>query len=69
MIILRFVYLDVKCFERSLVRRRDSEFFSFGTLCRYIRKLCQRALLPKHTPAYTDWSLGNSVFLDFPVIF
>ena len=47
----------MKCFEGSLVRRRDSEFFfTFGELCRYKPKLCQRALLPKQTPADTDWS-------------
>ena len=50
------IYLDTKCFERSLIKRRDSGFFTFGELCRYIRRLCQRALLPKHTPADTDWS-------------
>ena len=38
------------------MRRRDSGFFTFGELCRYIRKLCSRAILPKHTPADTDWS-------------
>ena len=50
------IHLDTKCFERSLIKRRDSGFFTFGELCRYIRRLCQRALLPKHTPADTDWS-------------
>ena len=50
------VRLDTKCFERSLIKRRDSGFFTFGERCRYIRRLCQRALLPKHTPADTDWS-------------
>ena len=53
---LCFVYLDVKCFTRSLVRRRDSGFFTFGELCRYIRKLCHGSLLPKHNPAETNWS-------------
>ena len=51
-----FYRLDIKCFERSLIKRRDSGFFTFGELCRYIRRLCQRTLLPKHTPADTDWS-------------
>ena len=46
------VRLDTKCFERSLIKK----LFTFGELCRYIRRLCQRALLPKHTPADTDWS-------------
>ena len=50
------IHLDTKCFERSLIKRRDSGFLTFGELCRYIRRLCQRALLPKHTPADTDWS-------------
>ena len=49
-------HLDNKCFSRSLMRRRDSGFFTFGELCRYIRKLCSRSILPKHTPADTDWS-------------
>ena len=48
--------LDNKCFSRSLMRRRDSSFFTFGELCRYIRKLCSRSILPKHTPADTDES-------------
>ena len=48
-------YLDTKCFSRSLTRRRNSGFFTFGELFRYIRKLCSRAILPKHTPADTDW--------------
>ena len=38
------------------MRRRDSGLFTFGEMCRYIRKLCSRAILPKHTPADTDWS-------------
>ena len=38
------------------MRRRDSVFFTFGELSRYIRKLCSRGILPKHTPAETDWS-------------
>ena len=38
------------------MKRRDSGFFTFGELCRYLRKLCSRAILPKHTPADNDWS-------------
>ena len=53
---LCFVHLDVKCFTGSLVRYRDAGFFTYGELCRYIRKLCQRSLLPKCTPADTNWS-------------
>ena len=39
-----------------MMKRRDSGFFTFGELCRYLRKLCSRAILPKHTPADNDWS-------------
>ena len=39
-----------------MMKHRDSGFFTFGELCRYLRKLCSRAILPKHTPADNDWS-------------
>ena len=35
---------------------QPSIFFTFRELCRYLRKLCSRAILPKHTPADNDWS-------------
>ena len=39
-----------------MTKRRDSGFFTFGELCRFLRKLCGRTILPKHTPADSDWS-------------
>ena len=56
--------LDTKCFSRSLTRSRDSGFITFGELCRYLRKSCSRALLPKHTPADNDWSSLLQLSLD-----
>ena len=44
------------CFERSLRGHRDSGFFTFGQLNSFVRKLCYRALLPKHLPKDTDWT-------------
>ena len=38
------------------MKRRDWDFLTFGELCRYLRKLCSRAILPKPTPADNDWS-------------
>ena len=35
---------------------RDSGFFTFGQLNNFVRKLCYRALLPKHLPKDTDWT-------------
>ena len=35
---------------------RDSGFFTFGQLNNFIRKLCYRSLLPKHSPKETDWT-------------
>ena len=55
---------DTKCFRRSLTRSRVSGFYTFGELCRYLRKLCSRALLPKHTPADNDWSCLLQLSLD-----
>ena len=46
------------------MKRRDSGFFTFGELCRYLRKLCSRAILPKHTPADNDWSGVLQLSLD-----
>ena len=56
--------LDNKSFNRGLSKRRDSGFFTFGELCRYLRKLCSRCILPKHTPADTDWSGLLQISLD-----
>ena len=39
-----------------MTKQRDSGFFTFGELCRFLRKLCGRSILPKHTPADSDWS-------------
>ena len=38
------------------MKRQDSGFFTFGELCRDIRKLCHRSLPPKFFPSDTDWS-------------
>ena len=46
------------------MKLRDSVFFTFGELCRFIRKLCSRSILPKYTPADTDWSGLLELLLD-----
>ena len=48
--------LDVKCFERSLSGQADASFFTFGQFCRFLRKLCSRAVLPKCIPGDMDWT-------------
>ena len=48
--------LDVKCFERSLSGQSDASFFTFGQFCRFLRKLCSRAVLPKCIPDDTNWT-------------
>ena len=53
---LDFVCLDTKCFERSLAKRRDSALFVYGQYCRYVRKLCHRAILPKYIPGDVEWT-------------
>ena len=49
-------YLDTKCFERSLAGRRDATLFVYGQYCRFIRRLCHRAILPKCTPDDAEWT-------------
>ena len=48
--------LDTKCFERSLAGRRDATLFVYGHYCRFIRRLCHRAILPKCTPDDAEWT-------------
>ena len=54
--ILDFVCLDTKGFERSLSKRRDSALFVHGQYCRFVRKLCHRAILPKCIPGDVEWT-------------
>ena len=51
-----FICLDTKCFDQSLAKRRDSAFFVYGQYCRYVRKLCHRAILPKYVPGDVEWT-------------
>ena len=48
--------LDTKCFERSLSGRRDATLFVYGQNCRFVRRLCHRAILPKCTPDDMEWT-------------
>ena len=45
-----------KCLERSLSGRRDATLFIYGQYCRFVRRLCHRAVLPKCIPSDTDWN-------------
>ena len=39
-----------------MAKRRDSAFFVYGQYCRYVRRLCRRAILPKCVPGDVEWT-------------
>ena len=46
----------VTCFDRSLKNKRDSGFFIFGQVSRFIHKLCVRCLIDRCVPNFDDWN-------------
>ena len=48
------VFTDTKCFECSLSRRRDSGFIIYRELHQFVRKMCFRFLLTKHSADESD---------------
>ena len=47
--------LDLASFDRSLSGCRDSGFFMFGQLCKFIHRLASRIAQPASIPICTDW--------------
>ena len=46
---------DTTSFERSLGKRKDSNFFTFGQSCKLLHKLASRCAHPTSYPACDDW--------------
>ena len=44
------------CFRRSLKKNRDSNFFIMGQLCKFVRKLISRCIVPSFVPKCDAWS-------------
>ena len=53
---MKFHVLVVLCFGRPLGGKRDSNFFTCGQLCKFIRKLCCRLVVSSEIPTESVWS-------------
>ena len=49
------MFTDVNSFSRALSGKQDSNFYTLGQLCRFVRKLCARCFVGTSLPKDDDW--------------